>query len=388
MNTDSSDTTTTVSDIIDTCFTCGPLQEYSDLAQGFADHLSSALTSPMWVMFGSLFALWAVLMGYRLAFKLADIQTFIKDFIYISITTVLLSSHASGLISWVYSACLEVMGGAAKAAFSVAQGQYNSEGYDGIVALAATGEKAVAKIWYVCGALVDAGGVSNLMNYIYALVLIIPYFLLVVSYASQVIIAIFRVMMISVFAPFLFMSFAFDWGRPMASSGVKTMIATITTLFACTSALALTVYGVNSLNLDTLKDTDAINALASISNPKFLVILFLGWIGTALMTEGTSIANSVTQSMLTNAAAGILTAGVAGSALAAGKTIAPSLNPFSGRGLSNVGKGATALAASPVGLATVVTGKAIGAAGSAALQGAGSLYDRYKNVNKPKGGGV
>ena len=62
---------------------------------------------------------------------------------------------------------------------------------------------------------------------------------------------------------------------------------------------------------------------ASISNPRFLAILFLGIIGSALMTEGTSLVNSCMQTMFSNAAAGIMTTGAAAVGMMAMKKTNP-----------------------------------------------------------------
>ena len=124
--------------------------------------------------------------------------------------------------------------------------------------------------------------------------------------------------MVALFAPFLSLAFAFNCTRPMFASGCKTLLGTILVLFAATSALALTIYGVQQVPIGP-DEYDNLDEFASFENSKFLMILFLGWIGTALMTEGTSMANSIAGTMLTNTAAGVMTAGAAATAGAAWK---------------------------------------------------------------------
>ncbi|MEW5728048.1 MAG: type IV secretion system protein [Pseudomonadota bacterium] len=362
-------TRTPLPDLATTCWTCEPLNKYVDLTKEFADKLSSTLQDPILILFASLCGLWIVLSGLKLAYQMTTKEEIIKDFVFVSITGILLGSQGAGLISHVYSGALEVMGGSAKAVFSIAGEAERSTGQTGLVALAANGEQAVAKVFQAAKAIASAGALYEIQNYIYALVLIIPYFLLVVAYSSQVVVAIFRATMVGVFAPFLFMAFAFGWGRDMAKSGAKTLLASVLVLFASTAALALVIYGVNHAILDPSKLTgDALKKFASVSNPEFLVILFLGWMGTALMTEGTSIANSIAQTALTNTAAGILTGGVAGSALFAAKN-APAA---AGNAAAAVGRGwfwAQKAAADP-------------------MQMGNDLVDKFKNVNyqKPSGG--
>ncbi|WP_155801816.1 hypothetical protein [Magnetospirillum molischianum] len=202
--------------------------------------------------------------------------------------------------------------------FKLAADSQNS-GQSGLLDLAAQGEMAAARVIQAASAIASAGSAMNILNYLYAAILVLPYLLLVVAYSSQVVVAIFRATMVGVFAPFLFMAFAFGWGRGMAQSGAKTLLASILVLFASTAALSLTVFGVNNSILEPSDLTgDRINQFASITNPEFLVVMFLGWMGTALLTEGTSIANSIAGTMLTNTASGIMTAGISGSAAAAG----------------------------------------------------------------------
>lgn len=305
-------------DLAKTCFTCEPLKEYVALSSTYADKLSEALSGPMLILFSSFLGLWMVVVAYKMLFAQADIKNFIQDLVYITITGVILGSQANPLISFVYNTSLSIMSGAADTAFSVVGGADKAAGYQGLVRLAANGEFAVTKVIQAATAISMAGSWYEMMNYVYALILVIPYFILIAAYASQVVVAIFRAILIAIFAPFLFMAFAFNWGRPMAFSGAKTLLAAILVLFACTAALALTIYGVSQIAVDPKALTgEAAKEFASMSNPRFLVILFLGWMGMALMTEGTSIANSIAGTALTNTAAGLMTAGISASAGAA-----------------------------------------------------------------------
>ena len=299
-----------------TCWTCAPLETYVDLTGDFVDRLGDALHDPMLILYSSLSALWIVVSGTKLHFQMTTIHKVIEDLVYISITGLLLGSLAGGLIASVYTSSIDIMGAASSAVFSLAANE-RSSGYSGLAALAANGELAVAKVIQAAKVLVDSGSMMEPQYFLYALILALPYVLLVIVYASQVVVAIFRATMVGVFAPYLFMAFAFGWGRAMAQSGAKTLLASILVLFANTAALSLTIFGVNSSILDPADLIgDRIKQFASVSNPDFLVVLFLGWMGTALMTEGTSIANSIAGTLLTNTASGIMTGGVAASGTA------------------------------------------------------------------------
>jgi len=306
----------TAADIASKCWTCEPVQSYVDLSQNFVNNLDSTLRSPMLILFASLAGLWVVVSAVKLALQMTDKRRIIEDFVYITITGILLGSQSGGLISFVYSSALSIMGGASSSVFTIAGGGLSSSGYTGLTALAATAEQAMVTVFQAAQAIVRAGSLSKPHYYLFALILVLPYFLLVVAYSTQVVVAIFRATMVGVFAPFLFMAFAFGWGRDMAKSGAKTLLASILVLFASTAAVALCVYGAAALQLNPAKLTgDEVTEFLKISNPKFLVILFLGWAGTALLTEGTSIANSISHTLLTNAAAGIMTAGISASTI-------------------------------------------------------------------------
>lgn len=336
-------TNTTASDLSTECWSCKPLQQYVDLSKNFADTLSNTLHEPMLILFASLCGLWIVVSGIRLALRMTDINGVIKDFVFVSITGVLLGSQATGLISYVYSSAIDLMGTSSAAVFSVAGAPQSTGQETGLVALAANGEQAVAKVFQAAETVANAGALYKPQYYVYAFLLVLPYFLLVVAYSSQVVVAIFRAVMVGIFAPFLFMAFAFNWGRGMAMAGAKTLLASVLVLFACTAALSLCIYGVSAMNLDpTELSGDAAVKFASVTNTKFLVILFLGWAGTALMAEGTSIANSIAQTALTNAAAGIMTAGVSASAMLAGRKggqVAQLLSGPAGEAASAASKG-------------------------------------------------
>ena len=61
-----------------------------------------------------------------------------------------------------------------------------------------------------------------------------------------------------------------------------------------------------------------------------LVVIVLGWMGVALMTEGVGLANSITGTALSNTAAGLLSAGIGGSAAFAARHVRGALGAGSG----------------------------------------------------------
>jgi len=157
------------------------------------------------------------------------------------------------------------------------------------------------------------------------------------------VIAIFRIMMLATLSPYLMLGFGFGWGRDMMKSGLRTLVSAFMVLFGATAALAVMLYGVKALNIGDV-DPERIREIASIENPKFLLAVAMGWLGTAFMTEATGMANSISGSSLTNTGVGVITAGASATALALkGSTSAAALR-----------------ASGPVGTAAGATGWAIG----------------------------
>lgn len=295
------------------CFTCDIVSEYVTLANNFVSDLSQVLIVPMWVVFLSLAGLWITIHGFKMMLGQADLAGLGKELVYVVIAGALLGGQGPGLVSSTYDASLAVMGSGASVALSVGDVSGTDiapAGTGGMTRLVKTAEEGVFQVFRLAANMAsEVGWTDPLLPLIYALLLVIPYFLLLVVYFAQVVIAIFRVMVLAALSPILMMCFGFGWGRGMAYTGLRTLFAAFMVLFGSSIALALILYGVKQLNIAAPSDGAAIKDLMTISNPKLLVAIALGWLGTAFMAEATSIANSVTHSQLTNQAAAIITAG-------------------------------------------------------------------------------
>ena len=303
-----------------TCFTCDIVTEYVDLANNFVSDLSDVLIGPMWGVFLSLASLWIVVHGFKMMLGQADLAALGKEFVFVSIAGLLLAGQGPGLVSQVYDASLAVMGSGASAALSVGDVSGTSlapEGVGGMTKLVMTAEEGVFQVFWMAAAIAGQTGLTDpLAPLIYALLLIIPYFLLLVVFFAQVVVSIFRVMMLAALSPILMMCFGFGWGRGMAYTALRTLFAAFMVLFGSTVAVALILYGVKALNIGDPAMGASIADTMTFSNPKLLVAIALGWLGTAFLAEATSIANSVTHSQLTNQAAAIITAGATATGLA------------------------------------------------------------------------
>lgn len=314
----------TIPDLTTNCFPCRPVQGYVDLTTDLVDKVSVAFNNPLLIVFSSLAVLWVVTNAGKLAIGMTDTKKIGHDFIYITISCALLGGQSVGLVSYIFNLSMDIMGGTSEAIFSAIGVNVGSTGYSGLVHLVATGSEAMARVMQVASAIARAGSLYNFANYLYALIIFVPFFILAVAYACQVIVAVFRLMMYAILSSMYAMAYGFDWGRSIASSTARGTLGAIVVMVACTTVLSLVVFGVTRVDIDpTAMSSGELNEFASFSNAEFLVILMLGIAGSALMTEGTSLVNSSMQTMFSNAAAGIMTGGVTAVAALAAKKANP-----------------------------------------------------------------
>ena len=298
------------------CITCGAAREYTDLAGGYIDALAGVLYTPLMSLFLSLVGLWAIITGYKFWLAMVSPMHVMRDLLAIVIAFVLLNTQGSTLITGIYSVSLEAMTGAAVMAFSLGPGSPGVEAGSGAAGLMKVTEEGVSGVFGAASDVIASSSKWNPIPYVFAVLLVLPYFLVVIVFFSKVVVSIFRIMMLGIFAPFLIMFFAFGWGRGMAISGAKTLLSAMFVLFAASVSVGLLLYGVDTLVGDLSKEAaGGENILSS----GYLTVMILGWLGTALMAEGIGLANSITGTILTNDAAKVIAGGVTGSAYAVGR---------------------------------------------------------------------
>lgn len=301
------------------CNTCTIVESYVELANSFTQEISSALVLPMQIIFLSFVGIWIVVQGYRLVLTRTTIQDVGKEFIHVVIAWMLLATTGPDLVNNIFNVALKTMGAAAAVALRTANKTQdwpapNSSSIGaGMTDLVSAAEQGVTGVFGMAQSIAESAAWNNWLPVVYALVLVIPYFLVLIVYFSQVVVSIFRITMLATISPFLMLGYGFEWGRPMAMKGLNTLLSSFMVLFGATLALAIMLFGVTSLDIAA---PQAVDGMSNILNPSYLVAVALGWLGTAFMTEATGIANSITGSALSNTAAGIITAGAAGSAAA------------------------------------------------------------------------
>ena len=361
---------------------CGPackvFTRFVELGEKFTTELSTLLQPGLRDIFLSAVGLWILWQAILFFSSKKSPAQLLIDFAPIAVASILMGTHGTQLIITIYNLALATMSGAAGLAFSVGGEKVVTSGeYSELNNLAMLAEDGLARAFETAEVVWGKGKATNPLPWFLALVIMVFYFIIIVAFVSQLIVAVFRLIMLSILASFLIMAFSFNWGRSMAFSGLRTLLSTNVVVFATTSALAIALYGASSI------DPDLIDR-ATLSDPQILTAIAMGIIGSALMTEGVSIANSVTQSSLTNTAAGIMTAGAMATAAGAKGIGMAGINHRAaiGGAIGNVAGGAWS-GAGIVGSALSSPGGASSAVASAAaekLDKFRAFYDVGKNA--------
>jgi hypothetical protein len=348
----------TTNEVVNACLMDGTVEEYVTLANDFTQDISAVLVTPMQSIFIAFASLWVVIQGLRLVMAISSPSQIIKEFAFLCIAWLLLSQQGPNLVNNLFDASLKVAGSGAAVVMDTASsknkeaaGTFDPTGLGGMADLVCYTEKAVTNVVGISGTIMKQTTLTNPLPIVYGLILLIPYIMVLIVYFAQVVMAIFRVLFLATISPYLMMAFGFGFFREEAINGLRTLLSSFLVLWGATVAVAVLVYSVVGLDAkldDVLNNGEGLSLL----NEAFLVPVALGWVGTAFLTEATAIANSITRSTLSNTGVGVITAGIAGSGIAAAKA-----------GMSLAGGPAGMIASHGAAL-----GKAVGgAAGSKAL---------------------
>ena len=308
-----------------TCFTCSLVGKYGDLAAGYVGSLADILQTGMVAIFVSTAPVWLVVSLILMLLRRKKWEDLAFDSLFIFIAFFLFLFNGNDIVIGIYAMSLEVMGSTANLTFlgeggsgvgRYAEGTYANQE---IVNLVYTVEKSVRNVFDVALAMItgtvkktvlgSSFEIPDVAGWFLGIALIVPYFLVLTVFFSKVIIAVFRVMMISLFSPIIMYCFAFGWGRGMGGKAVKTLFASIMILLSCTAAMSMLVYGASQLETSSIAGENVVDVWEN-----YLLLVALGWMGSAFMVEANGIANSLTDSVLSNAGTAVITAGAAGTA--------------------------------------------------------------------------
>lgn len=304
------------------CFLKDTMDVYVDLSEGFSAGVGSNITAGMTALFIGLATLWVMYTIILIALGRKNPQEIAIEVICIIIAGVVLQNNMVSIVSQGFTAIMDLVGNGASMVFKAAVGPNNAasiSGEGGMTGLVCSTEQSLKTVFGIGMDIFNKANALDLHYYLYAILLVLPYILIFVLYVSKTVVTIFRALFIATIFPYLIMAFGSGFLRAQFKAGFNTLIATFLVFMAATISVGLTIYGVN-----LLATMITIEKEISILNEQYLVILILGWAGSALMTEGIGLANSITGSSLSNTAAGVMTAGVMGTGAAvASKAMSP-----------------------------------------------------------------
>ena len=303
------------------CFSCHLMGKYTDLAAGYVGDISMILSPIMLDLFNSTVPFWIVVTLIFVQIKHWTWTRFFQHLGFVFVTYQVFMLNQDDFISYIYHTALEIMGQTATLALlgGVDLQIYTTQSYaaSGMVNLVYTVEEAIEPITELAWIMMEdtAGVFFPGLGFLLGLFLIVPYFFVLTVYFSKVAVAVFRVMMLAMFAPVIIYFSAFSFGKDMWKSALKTLLASIMILLACTAAIAMLMYGAQNI-VTELKPTG--KDFFTEHKLDVLLLILLGLMGTAFMAEANGIANSLAGTVLSNAATAIMTGGVAAGGAAVG----------------------------------------------------------------------
>ena len=371
------------------CASCELVGVFTERAHGFVETIGSFMQAGIVNIFIAVLPVWFLVMMFYLLLGTKRLPEVARSFTYIIITYILLTFNGSAIVTGLYAMSLELIGSVGQVTFSnFSDGggmpQWSgSESYvsSAIVNLVYTIESSVQTV-------IDYGNLMTSKTAWYqaiviwanvTLFIILPYVAMTTMFFSKLVIAIFRVVLLSLFAPVIMFFVAFDWGREMGKTALKTLLASIFIAVAATAAMSLVIFIMGELVADLVevkgKETPAIADIW----PIVFALMTLAWMGVAFMVDGNGVANSLAGSTLSNAAAALMTTAISATALSGA------------RKMGSLGKGAGRLTGAGMGVAGGYMGKGIstlpgGAAAVSGMSSAGQKAARVMDIarGKPK----
>lgn len=342
------------------CIFCGPVNEYVNLANSFSQDLSETLLFGVRALFLSLAGVWVTITGLKMIIGAIDEKKIAHEFLYLIIAAGLLNAQGADLANTIYRASLSTMAGAAamvltagplaentnpKATTPPDSTESDISGLDGLTMLIYTAEISMGDVLTAAKVLWGEGD----FGYVAAPLLLLPYGLHMIIFSAQIVISIFRVLLISLFSPLMMMALGFGFMRSLTTSGLKTLLASMLILFASTSALAVCLYGVRSLHIGDAIETGAVEEMAEADNVRLWVVIIMGWVGLLLQAEAVAIASALAQSALSAQTAAAMTGAALLPVFGAAKLGMGALGNFASNVSPHASKGIDALRGKPSG---------------------------------------
>lgn len=348
------------------CKTCDLAVTFAQNSQGFITSLSEVLYLPMLLIFAGVVGLWLSVSGLKIVMGKLNLLDFGHELFFVIVAGGLLAGQQNGLVITVYDAGINTISGASGMVMQAAvknQGSKEIPGeggsqqtlndihqnaqtsndltapeykkYRGIVELLATTENGFRFIMNKAKDLYLSFSVGNLTGPLSGLLIMAIWLILILVYFSQVLVTLFRVMVLAGLAPFLLLAVGFGWARGMVWQSLKTLIGAGLALYGATLAIGFCLFSVGQI------PAEADFGFGTFFTGHGFTAVLVGFMGIIFVTEATAIANSIAQSQFTNAAAAAMVGGALGGGMALARKAKPFLPPAA-RGLLDLADKATA----------------------------------------------
>ncbi|WP_119309760.1 type IV secretion system protein [Cohaesibacter haloalkalitolerans] len=330
------------------CTTCTVFEAFVNNSSGFVDQMVSNVEGPLTGLVIAIATVWIVWVGIQVVLGSLDVPHAVKQVVFMVLGFGAFLG-VDAIIGTVFDTAISVLGG-----LSASITGYSGDGASGISSLLMAIESQISKVVTIVAIFIGDGSgtpwgvVAYVMRAIYGVLLLIPYGLLLILFLAQTATCLFRVTLICGLSPFIVALSGFPFGSGLYAQAIRTLISAIATMLAVTLVFSIVTKCFDILNIGGESSLSP-EEFASLSSGPYLLALIMGWLGCALMSEAISISGSIAGAML----------GSVGASTLAGRTLG------AGAAAGGVGVGITKYA------------------GSKALDGAKSGYEKYKNRKRP-----
>lgn len=279
---------------MESCYTCAVAEAYLANTSGFIERLLAAVQVPMQVLFIAMAGVWLALFGLRLASNTANFTEFGKDAIFLLIGYGFLEGLNTQFVSAVFEATINTMYGAAARMIGEPTGSTaaNTAGL-----LLSSIERAFwTPIMISWNMIQNAGVLEAVVITFFALVLCLPFVLMLILYVKHVVWGLFRVTLIAIMSPFIVGVSSFPFGRQVWSTAINQMLASILVLTAVTAVFSL-IFSAIQVPLESMSRISP-EDFTDQHIGEFFMAVILAWCGTYLVTESASFAAAMASTTL------------------------------------------------------------------------------------------
>lgn len=286
------------------CVTCSVFEAYVSNSSDYLDLMVSNIQSGVVSVVIAVGGAWIAVSGYKVVMGSKNVILFIQEFAAFVICVGILSTIDS-LTGTVFQTCISVMGGLSSAITG-----FGGNGTSALGSVLQAAEESIIKVFVIVGTFIgDAGwSFSIFTRTLYGIALILPYGLLLILFLSHTAISLFRITMIVGLSPIIVAFTSFPFGRDVFGAGIRTLVSAILTMLSVTLVFSIVVKSLDALQIGADSSVSP-DEFGNLTSGPYLVALFMGWLGTALLHEAVAIAGSVGSAALGSIGAGVISGG-------------------------------------------------------------------------------